>query len=211
MAKLSILGRKVGMTQVYDDKGNAVAVTVVEAGPCPIVQTKTTGRDGYVALQISFGAARAKNTTKALKGHFEKAKAAPGRLLREVRLEEPGAYEVGQALTVELFEVGTFVDVSGITKGRGFAGVVKRHGFTGGKATHGTTTHKQPGSIGASAYPSRVVKNKRLPGHMGAANYTAKNLKVVGVDKERNLLWIRGAVPGHVNSFLMIHQQKKGS
>ena len=176
----------------------------------PAVSIKTTGpkKDGYAALQLAFGEAKLKNVPKAIRGHYEKAKAAPARMLREVRVDDPAGYEVGQVLTVEMFEVGTSVDISGVTKGRGFAGVVKRHGFTGGKATHGTTTHKQPGSIGASAYPSRVVKNKRLPGHMGAANFTAKNLKVVGVDKERNLLMVRGAVPGHTNGFLVVHQRK---
>jgi large subunit ribosomal protein L3 len=207
VSKLSLLGKKLGMSQVYDEKGNAVPVTLLEAGPCPVVQKKAVEKDGYSALQITYGEAKAKNTPGALKGHYSKAKVAPGRLLREIRLDAPTDHEVGQTLTVDMFEVGKFVDVSGITKGRGFAGVVKRHGFTGGKATHGTTTHKQPGSIGASAYPSRVVKNKRLPGHMGAATFTAKNLKVVGIDKERNLIWVRGSVPGHTNAFVMIHQR----
>ena len=207
MSTLSLLGRKLGMTQVYDDKGNVVPVTVLEAGPCPIVQARTPQRDGYAALQISFGAARLKNTTKALRGHYEKVKAAPGRVLREVRLEEVSSHEAGQVLTVDIFEVGKFVDVSGVTKGRGFQGVVKRYGFKAGHASHGPTHGKQPGSIGASAYPSRVVKGKRLPGHMGSASYTAKNLKVVGIDKDRNLMWVRGAVPGHTNAFVMIHQR----
>ncbi len=204
---LSLLGKKLGMTQVYDERGNAVAVTVVEAGPCPIVQVKEPGKDGYAAVQIAFGEAKAKNKSAAVRGHFAKAGLPAARLLREVRLPEPGEFKVGQQLTVDMFQVGVKVDVSGVTKGRGFAGVVKRHGFTGGKETHGTTTHKQPGSIGASAYPSRVIKNKRLPGHMGAENFTVKNLLVIGVDKERNLIWLRGAVPGHVNAYVTIHQQ----
>lgn len=205
--KLSLLGKKLGMAQVYDTNGDAIPVTVVHAGPCPIIQVKTGANDKYDALQIAYGEAKLKNTTRAVRGHFEKAKAVPSRVLSEVRLSGPSEYQVGQSLTVEMFEVGKYVDVSGVTKGRGFAGVVKRHGFKGGKATHGTTTHKQPGSIGCSAYPSRVIKNKKLPGHMGAENFTAKNLKVVGIDKERNLLWIRGAVPGHTNAYVVIHQQ----
>ncbi|HVP39891.1 MAG TPA: 50S ribosomal protein L3 [Candidatus Saccharimonadales bacterium] len=205
--KMALLGRKLGMTQVYNEKGDAVPVTVLEAGPCPVVQVKDPKKDGYAALQITFGKARTKNTPAALRGHYAKAKVDPGRRLREVRLEGPSEHQVGQALTVEMFEVGSLVDVSGITKGRGFAGVVRRHHFTGGKATHGCTTHKLPGSIGASAYPSRVIKNKRLPGHMGAENATAKNLKVVGIDKERNLLWVRGSVPGHVNGFVVIRRK----
>ncbi len=205
--KLSLLGRKLGMTQVFDENGNSVAVTVLEAGPCPVVQVKDAKKDGYAALQVSFGKARVKNTSKALQGHYAKAKTEPARMLCEVRLDGPATHEVGQALTVEVFQVGAYVDVSGVTRGRGFQGVVKRHGFTGGKATHGCTTHKLPGSIGASAYPSRVIKNKRLPGHMGAENFTAKNLRVVGIDKERNLIWVRGSVPGHANSFVVIRQR----
>ena len=205
--KLSLLGRKLGMTQVFDEGGTSIGVTVLEAGPCPIVQIKDAKKDGYTALQVAFGKAKSKNTSAAVKAHLAKAKAEPAQRIREIRLDQPGEFQVGQLLTVEMFEVGSFVDVSGVTKGRGFQGVVKRHGFTGGKATHGCTTHKLPGSIGASAYPSRVIKNKRLPGHMGAESATAKNLKVVGIDKERNLIWVRGAVPGHANSFVVIRQK----
>ena len=205
--KISFLGKKLGMTQIYDATGNAVPVTVVQAGPCPIVQVKTAEKDKYHAIQIAFGEAKLKNVTRPRRGHFEKAKVVPTRLLREVRLPEAGEFQVGQNLTVEMFEAGSFVDVSGVTKGRGFQGVVKRHGFKTGHASHGPTFGKQPGSIGASAYPSRVIKNKKLPGHMGAENFTAKNLKVVGIDKERNLIWIRGSVPGHTNAYLVIHQK----
>jgi large subunit ribosomal protein L3 len=205
--KLSLLGKKLGMTQVFDEAGTSIGVTVLEAGPCPVVQVKDTKKDGYSAIQVAFGKAKTKNTSAAERGHLAKAKVEPARRLREIRLAETGEYQLGQALTVDMFEVGSFVDVSGVTKGRGFQGVVKRHGFTGGKATHGCTTHKLPGSIGASAYPSRVIKNKKLPGHMGAENATAKNLKVVGIDKERNLIWVRGAVPGHVNGFVVIRKK----
>jgi large subunit ribosomal protein L3 len=206
--KLSLLGKKLGMTQVFDEDGTSIGVTVLEAGPCPIVQIKDVKKDGYSAVQVAFGKAKTKHTSAAQRGHLAKAKADPTRRLQEIRLDGPAEHEVGQALTVDMFEVGGFVDVSGVTKGRGFQGVVKRHGFKGGRATHGCTTHKLPGSIGASAYPSRVIKNKKLPGHMGAENATAKNLKVVGIDKERNLIWVRGAVPGHVNGFVVIHQKK---
>ncbi|MBI5837723.1 MAG: 50S ribosomal protein L3 [Candidatus Eisenbacteria bacterium] len=205
--KLSLLGRKVGMTQVFDESGNAIGVTVIEAGPCPVVQVKDAKKDGYSAIQIAYGKAKQKHTTKALQGHYAKAKVELAKRLREVRLDGPAEHEVGTVLTVDVFEVGTYVDISGVTKGRGFQGVVKRHGFTGGKATHGCTTHKLPGSIGASAYPSRVIKNKKLPGHMGDINFTSRNLKVVGIDKERNLIWVRGSVPGHTNSYVVVRQK----
>jgi large subunit ribosomal protein L3 len=205
--KLSLLGRKLGMAQVFDEGGNAIAVTVLEAGPCPVVQVKDARKDGYTAIQLAFGKAKAKNTSAAERGHLAKAKLEPARRLREVRLDGASDHQVGQALTVDMFEIGTFVDISGVTKGRGFQGVVKRHGFKGGKATHGVTTHKLPGSIGASAYPSRVVKGKKLPGHMGAENFTSRNLRVVGIDKERNLIWVRGSVPGHANSLVVIRQK----
>ncbi len=204
---LSILGRKLGMTQVFDEKGNAIPVTVVEAGPCPIFQVKTPAKDGYAALQIGFGSKKAKNTPKALRGHFAKSGGPNVRMLREVRHDAVADFQPGQSLGVDIFEIGSFVDVIGITKGRGFQGVVKRHGFKAGHASHGPTFGKQPGSIGASAYPSRVVKGKKLPGHMGAERFTALNLKVVGVDKERNLIWVRGSVPGHTNAFVVVRQK----
>ena len=203
---IGLLAQKIGMSQVYDQKGHVVPVTVLAAGPCPVVQVKTSERDGYTALQIGFGKRREKLIPKALQGHLAKHNAAGVRMLREIRVQDPSAYQVGQQLTVSLFEVGVKVDVVGISKGRGFAGVVRRHHFTAGRETHGCTTHKQPGSIGASAYPSRVIKGKRLPGRMGGARVTVKNLDVIGVDPEQNLIWLRGSVPGHPNGTVLIRK-----
>ncbi|TMQ66368.1 MAG: 50S ribosomal protein L3 [Candidatus Eisenbacteria bacterium] len=203
---IGLLAQKIGMSQVYDEKGHVVPVTILSAGPCPVVQVKTSETDGYAAVQIGFGKRREKLIPKALQGHMKKHKAAGLRMLREIRVEDPSAYEIGQTLTVALFEVGVKVDVVGVSKGRGFAGVVRRHHFTAGRATHGCTTHKQPGSIGASAYPSRVVKGKRLPGRMGGARVTVRNLDVIGVDPDQNLIWLRGCVPGHPNGTVLIRK-----
>ncbi len=203
---IGLLARKVGMTQVFDESGRVIPVTVLSAGPCPVVQVKTADRDGYTAVQIGFGKRREKLIPKPLQGHLKKHNAAGVRMLREIRVEDPAAYQVGQELTVSLFEVGGQVDVVGTSKGRGFAGVVRRHHFKAGRETHGCTTHKQPGSIGASAYPSRVIKGKRLPGRMGGARITVKNLDVIGVDPEQHLIWLRGSVPGHPNGTVLIRK-----
>jgi large subunit ribosomal protein L3 len=200
-----LLARKVGMTQVYDDKGRVVPVTLFAAGPCTVAQVKTPEKDGYSAIQIGFGQRREKRVTRAVQGHLKKhgVKTLP-RLLRELRVDDAAAYQPGQEITVTIFPVGTKVDVIGDSKGRGFAGVVRRHHFTAGRETHGVTTHKQPGSIGASAYPSRVIKGKRLPGRMGGARITVKNLEVIGIDAEQHLLWVRGSVPGAPNGMVLI-------
>jgi len=203
---IGLLARKVGMTQVYDESGRVIPVTVLAAGPCPVVQVKTADRDGYAAVQIGFGKRREKLISRPLQGHLKKHNAAGVRMLREIRVDDPAAYQVGQELTVSLFEVGGQVDVVGVSKGRGFAGVVRRHHFKAGRETHGCTTHKQPGSIGASAYPSRVIKGKRLPGRMGGARITVKNLDVIGVDPEQHLIWLRGSVPGHPNGTVLIRK-----
>jgi large subunit ribosomal protein L3 len=203
---IGLLAQKIGMSQVYDEKGHVVPVTVLSAGPCPVVQVKTSERDGYAALQIGFGTRREKLIPKPLQGHLKKHNAAGVRMLREIRVEDPSPYQVGQTLTVALFEVGVKVDVVGVSKGRGFAGVVRRHHFKAGRETHGCTTHKQPGSIGASAYPSRVIKGKRLPGRMGGARITVRNLDVIGVDPDQNLIWLRGSVPGHPNGTVLIRK-----
>jgi large subunit ribosomal protein L3 len=203
---IALLAKKVGMTQVYDESGRVIPVTVLAAGPCPVVQVKTADRDGYTALQIGFGKRREKLIPKALQGHHKKHNVSGVRMLREIRLDDPSPYQVGQELTVSLFEVGAKVDVVGTSKGRGFAGVVRRHHFTAGRATHGCTTHKQPGSIGASAYPSRVIKGKRLPGRMGGGRVTVRNLDVIGVDADQHLIWIRGSVPGHPNATVLIRK-----
>lgn len=202
-----IIGRKLGMTQIFDESGAVVPVTVIEAGPCPVVQVRTEDRDGYAAVQLGFGAQKDSRASRAEKGHASKAglEAAP-RVLKEFRFDEAPA--VGENVTVEGFERGVRVKVTGVTKGRGFQGVVKRHGFGGGRASHGATRiHRAPGSIGAGTNPSRVIKGKRMPGHMGNAQQTVRNLLVAKVDAERNLLYVRGAVPGPVNGVVFVTKQ----
>jgi large subunit ribosomal protein L3 len=202
-----IIGRKLGMTQIFDESGAVVPVTVIEAGPCPVVQVRTEDRDGYAAVQLGFGAQKDSRASRAEKGHAVKAglEKAP-RVLKEFRFDEAPA--VGESVTVDGFERGIRVKVTGVTKGRGFQGVVKRHGFGGGRASHGATrVHRAPGSIGAGTNPSRVIKGKKLPGHMGHAQQTVRNLLVAKVDAERNLLYVRGAVPGPVNGVVFVTKQ----
>ena len=201
---LGIIGRKVGMTQVFNEKGEAVPATLIEAGPCPIVQVKTKEKDGYTALQLGFGSKREKNLTKPVIGQYKKAGVQARAMLREFLIDDVGAYQAGQEIKVDIFEIGKKVDVVATSIGRGFQGTTKRHGFTGGKATHGVTTHRQPGSIGASAFPSRVIKGKRLPGRMGGKRVTMKNLQVVAVDPEQSLLVVRGSIPGPVRGFVLV-------
>ncbi len=200
-----LIGKKVGMAQVFDEQGNVVPVTVVEAGPCTVVQVKTPERDGYRAVQLGFDPIDEKRANRPMTGHFKACGTGTFRTLREFRFEE-GEYEPGQHITADIFEPGARVIVTGLSKGRGFQGVVRRHHFSGGPETHGAKTHDEPGSIGQSAYPSRVHKGKKLPGHMGNARCTVRNLRVVGVDAERNLLWIRGALPGAPGGLLLIRR-----
>jgi len=210
--KEGLIGRKRGMTQVFGDDGNVIQVSVVEAGPCTIVGIRTTSEDGYDALQIGFEPAR-KNVTKAMAGHYKKAGIEkPMRILREVRLQKTetvAAYQVGQQLTVELFTPGELVDVVGVSKGKGFQGGVKRHNWSGGDQSHGSMFHRAPGSIGASSDPSRVFPGHKLPGRMGGDRRTVLNLPVVRVIPEQNLILVRGAVPGHTNSLVMIRKSVK--
>jgi len=201
---LGIIGRKVGMTQVFNEKGDAVPATLIEAGPCPIVQVKTKDKDGYAAVQLGFGEKREKNLTKPVIGKFKKSGVAVKAMLREFRIEDGAEYQAGQEIKVDQFEIGKNVDVIATSIGRGFQGTRKRHKFTGGRATHGCTTHDQPGSIGASAFPSRVIKGKRLPGRMGGKRVTMKNLQVVAVDPEQSLLVVRGSIPGPVRGFVLV-------
>ena len=198
----AIIGKKIGMTQVFDQDGKVIPVTVIQAGPCWVVQKKTQESDGYDALQIGFDEAKAKRTTKPRAGHFAKAGVKPQRVLREWRGESD--LEVGAELRVDVFEPGAAIHVTGTSKGKGFQGVVKRHGFSGGPATHGSKTGRIPGSIGNSAYPGRVIKGKKLPGQMGNKQVSVRNLTVMGVDAEQNLMWIKGAVPGGRNSYVFI-------
>lgn len=198
-----ILGRKIGMTQIFDDNGRAVPVTVVEAGPCRVAQVKTPETDGYAAIQLGFGAP--KRTNKPLTGHFAKHGLDPQRYLVELRLDEIGDYAPGTEVRADVFASGELVDVIGVTKGKGFAGGMKRHNFKGLSASHGTQRkHRSPGSIGACATPARVFKGTRMAGHLGHRRVTTLNLQVIRADADRNLLLIRGAVPGPKGGILMV-------
>lgn len=208
--KKCIIGKKIGMTQLFDDNGNIVPVTVVEAGPCVVVQRKTTENDGYEAVQIGFGAISDKKLTKALKGHFAKADVAAKRVLREFRLEDLSAIAVGDIIKADTFAPGDHVDVCGTSKGKGYAGTIKRWHNHRLKETHGSgPVHRHAGSNGACSSPSRVFKGKRLPGHMGFQRVTIQNLDVVKVDAENNLIAIRGAVPGPKNGIVCITDSVK--
>ncbi|MFQ6674523.1 MAG: 50S ribosomal protein L3 [Fidelibacterota bacterium] len=206
-----LIGRKIGMTQLFLEDGTAVPVTLVSAGPCVVVQKKTVESDGYEAVQIGLvEKLSACRVTRARKGHFDKANLPPCRILREFPVDGEAGPEVGHRLNVSIFKADQVVDVIGFSRGRGFAGVIKRHGFGGGRATHGSMFHRAPGSIGASAYPSRVIKGMRGPGQMGNKRITVKNLKIVKIDEAKNLLFLRGGVPGAPNAYLMIHHARKG-
>jgi len=205
-----LIGKKLGMTQVFSDEGVSVPVTVIEVEPSVIVQKKTRETDGYDALQLGYGRIKQKSVSKPLQGHFKKADKGFFRILREFRMDVEGA-EPGQELNADMFAPGDYVDIVGTTKGKGFAGVVKRHGFGGGRATHGSMFHRAPGSIGASADPSRVFKGTRLPGHMGSERKTVQNLLVWAVRPEMNVIMVRGAVPGSRKGYVLIKQAvKKG-
>ena len=194
--KKAILGKKVGMTQMFQSDGTMIPVTVIEAGPCPVVQKKTVGTDGYNAVQVGFSTIRERLVNKPLTGHFAKANIKPLRYMRELKLDDADSYEVGQVIKADVFAVGDRVDISGRSKGKGFQGVIKRHNQARGRMTHGSHYHRRVGSMSANSSPSRVFKNKKLPGHMGAENVTIQNLEIVRVDAERNLLLVKGAVPG---------------
>jgi large subunit ribosomal protein L3 len=205
-----ILGRKVGMTQVFDEKGEVIPVTVIEAGPCYVTQIKSAERDGYRAIQLGFGEAKAKQLTKGQQGHLAGSDLPLLRHLREVRVKDDTPYQIGQEITVDIFEVGEFVDVIGKTKGRGFAGTIKRHGFHRQPKTHGQSDRERaPGSIGATTGTSRVFKGKRMAGRMGNARVTSLNLLVAIVDPERNLLAVRGSVPGSKGGLVLVREARK--
>jgi len=191
----AILAKKLGMTQVFQDNGNVARVTVLEAGPCPVTALRTAERDGYDAVQLAFGQTKEKHLTRAQLGHLKKADAPPMRRLAEFR-DEAGALQVGESVTVEAFAVGARVKISGTSKGKGFQGTIKRHGFKSGPKSHGSHNVRAPGSIGASAWPARVMKGIRGPGQMGNRRVTQKGLEVIAVDADRNLLLVRGSVPG---------------
>jgi large subunit ribosomal protein L3 len=198
-----IIGKKIGMSQHFTG-GELIPVTVIQAGPCTVIQKKTSEHDGYESAQLAFGEEKKKDrVTKAAAGHFKKANIPPHRVLREFRT---GEFEAGQVVTVDIFKKGERIAISGVSKGKGFAGVMKRHNFAGGPGGHGSMFNRRPGSIGASAYPSRVWPGKKLPGHMGTANVTVKNLEIVDVRPDQNLLFVRGAVPGGDNGLLLLYK-----
>ncbi len=194
------------MTQVFD-QNRLTPVTVIEAGPCRVVTVKTKERDGYEAVQLSFGEVKERKLSKAELGHLKKSQSPASRVLREFKKD--GAPEVGQSVTVDIFKKGDWVDVIGISKGKGFQGVVRRHHYAGGPESHGSMFHRHPGSIGASSYPSRVWKGKELPGHMGAERITTQRLKVVESRPDEHLLFVRGAIPGAANGIVVIRKSKK--
>ena len=204
-----LLGKKIGMTSIYDDGGKLIPVTVIEAGPCVVTQVRTKEKDGYDAIQLAFDEKKEKNTSKAMKGHFAKANTTPKKLVREFsRFEQGHRKQMGDTLSVDVFMEGEFVDVSGVSKGKGFQGVVKRHHFNGvGQQTHGQHNRlRKPGSIGACAYPSRVFKGLRMGGHMGARNVKVTNLQIMQIVPEKNIIVVKGSVPGHINGYLKIER-----
>ena len=200
-----LIGKKVGMTQTFDEEGNVAPITVIKVGPCTVIQKKTRKKDGYSAIQLGLIEEKGKKkATKPLVGHYEKSGVPPMKILKEFQFAEKGEVKEGDQFFVDIFQIGEKVHVVGTSKGKGFAGVVKRWGFHGGKATHGSMFHRRPGSAGASAYPSRVMKGKKQPGHMGNKRVTVKNLRIIQADKENNLLVVKGAVPGARGGYLLI-------
>ena len=209
--KKAILGKKIGMTQIFDANGKVVPVTVVEAGPCVVVQKKTIEKDGYEAIQVGFGDIREKLVNKPKKGHYAKAGVSLKRKLKEFRLEDCSAYEVGQEIKADLFEVGEKIDVSGVSKGKGFQGVIKRWNANRGPMTHGSKFHRHAGSNGSASDPSKVFKGKKMPGQMGNKKITVQNLEIVRVDAENNLLLVKGSVPGPKKSLVTIKETVKAA
>jgi large subunit ribosomal protein L3 len=203
-----LIGKKIGTTSVFTPEGKFIPVTVILAGPCVVTQVKTKAVDGYNALQLGFGPKKAKNTTKPLQGHFQKSGGNNYAHLREVEVENPEAFELGQTIGLDTFKIGERVDVVGTSKGRGFAGVIKRHGFSGGRETHGGHCHRIPGSVGCSAWPSKVLKGKKMPGHYGTDRKTVRNLEIVDIRSEENLILIKGSVPGHRQAMIEIKKVK---
>jgi large subunit ribosomal protein L3 len=205
----TLIGKKVGMTQIYMDSGELVPVTVIEAGPCPVVQVKRADTDGYNAIQIGFGSKKEKNTSKGALGHFKKAGTSALRHLREIRLDSEPQEEAGSTLSVDIFDGEEKVDVIGTTKGRGFQGVVKRWNFAGGPASHGSMFHRRGGSYGMCQWPGKVIKGKKMPGHFGTDRRTVQNLKVVKILPEKNLILVKGSVPGATGSTILVRKAIK--
>ena len=207
--KKAIIGKKVGMTQIFDENGRVIPVTVVEAGPCVVVHKKTVETDGYDAIQVGFGELREKLVNKPRKGHFAKAGVSLRRTLKEFRMEDVANYNVGDEIKVDTFEIGDKVDVSGVSKGKGFQGTIKRWNASRGPMSHGSKFHRAPGSMGAASDPSRTFKNKRMPGHMGAKNTTVLNLEVVKIMPEKNIILIKGGIPGPNKGTVVIRNSVK--
>ena len=203
-----LMGKKLGMSGLFLPDGRYVPVTVIEAGPCVVTQIKTEETDGYNALQLGFGDKKESRVNKALKGHFSKSASGVFSYVKEFGVADPSAYTLGQEITLELFKVGERVDVIGATKGRGFSGVMKRHGFHGGRKTHGSHSHRIPGSIGCSAWPSKVIKGKKMPGRYGNERKTVRNLEVIDIRPEDNIILIKGAVPGAKSGLVTINKLK---
>ncbi len=206
-----LLGKKLGMTRVFTEDGRWIEVTVVEAGPCTVVQRKTSDNDGYEAVQLGFGAIRESHCNKPRLGHFKTKGLEPKRKIREFRVPKDSALKTGDEIKADIFNVGDRVDVSGTSKGKGFQGVQKRHGMQGGPGTHGSMFHRAIGSVGSNTDPGKIFKNKRMPGHMGDVRITVQNLEVVSVDSEKNLLLIRGAVPGATGGVIQVSKSAKGA
>jgi large subunit ribosomal protein L3 len=204
-----LIGKKLGMMGMFSPEGRHIPVTVVQVGPCTVTQIKTKAIDGYDALQLGFGVQKQSRVTKAVLGHVKKAGDQIFSLLKEVAVDNPLDYTIGQTISVEIFSVGDLIDVSGISKGKGFSGVIKRHGFHGGRATHGSQSHRIPGSIGASAWPSRVMKGKKLPGQFGNTKQTVRNLQILDIRAEDNVLLIKGAIPGFKSAIVDVRKTNK--
>ncbi|MCG8541282.1 MAG: 50S ribosomal protein L3 [Clostridia bacterium] len=205
-----LIGRKIGMTQIFTEEGNIVPVTVVEAGPNYVTQIKTIENDGYTAIQVGFDDKKSKRVNKPAKGHFEKSGVVPKKVLREFVVGDVSGYNLGQEIKVDIFEEGSKIDVSGTSKGKGTQGPIKRHNQSRGPETHGSKYHRGPGSLGASSYPSRVFKGQNMAGKMGNEKVTVQNLEVAKVDSERNLLLVKGAVPGPKGGIIIIKEAVKG-
>jgi large subunit ribosomal protein L3 len=203
-----LIGKKLGMIGLFTSDGDAIPVTAVQLGPCVVTQVKTIDTDGYNALQLGFGEKKNSRVNKALKGHFKKSGDDCFAFLREVHVNDPGEYEIGQTISLDFFDIGERIDVTATTKGKGFSGVIKRHGFHGGKKTHGSHSHRIPGSIGCSAWPSKVLKGKKLPGQYGNQRKTIRNLEIVDIRPQENIVLIKGAVPGSKNGLVEIKKPK---
>ena len=207
--KKGIIGRKIGMTQIFDEKGNVIPVTVIEAGPCVVAQVKTVETDGYNAIQLGFGDVKDKHINKPEAGHFAKAKLANKKHLREFRLDSIEGIKVGDEVKADVFEAGEKIDVQGTSKGKGFQGVIKRHGQHRGPMGHGSMYHRRPGSMGSTTTPGRVFKGKKLPGHMGSQTSTILNLDVVKVDTDKNVILVKGSIPGAKKSIVRVRKSVK--